>query len=169
MPFYKFVAFTQGVVGKTLKMTLDIRHYLSSYQYKDPAGRDGNLSLNTYVDWELYYFPVVGGEWTNEYTLPLEMGEKTLVASGSHPIRAQEASDTTTVSVKVPSSRLGAFLLRPTFNASRKYIPYVSDAKLTNVSKGMKYDVYKGKIKKQSINYGVTLYASLRLDSASYS
>ena len=108
-------------------------------------------------------------KWHIKLRIGFSTGEKTLVASGSHPIRAQEASDTTTVSVKVPSSRLGAFLLRPTFNASRKYIPYVSDAKLTNVSKGMKYDVYKGKIKKQSINYGVTLYASLRLDSASYS
>lgn len=167
LPFV--VAFPQGQVGKTLKLSLEISHSVQLATYEDPAAnKSGDFKPENVVDWSLAFAPILG-MWSNEWTLPLSVGEPTTLASGSHAVRAQTASELVSISFKVPASRLGVFFLRPDFTSGKNYYPLINtQIPLTNVTNGMTYDKYQ-QVKRQRFDYSVHLDATLLLDTATYS
>ena len=163
-----FVAFTQGEVGKTLKLEVNFHHNVSSATYTDPY-KDNvarNLPLSYYLDWEFQFAPVKG-EWQNNWTLPLELGEWVTIASGSRLINANTGDEKVTISVLIPTSRIGAFRLIPKFQSGRNYIPTTVGNWFTNLAVGMTETQYLA-ILRQRYTYAVSLYADLNLTTARF-
>ena len=163
-----FVAFTQGEVGKTLKMEVNFHHYVSSATYTDPY-KDNvkrKLPLSCYLDWEFQFAPVKG-EWQNNWTLPLELGEWVTISSGSRLINAEKGDENVAISVQIPTSRIGAFRLIPKFQSGRNYIPTTVGNWFTNLAVGMTETQYLA-ILRQRYTYSVNLYADLNLTTARF-
>lgn len=164
----QFVVFTQGECGKTLKLEVNFHHNVSSATYTDPY-KDNvarNLPLSCYLDWEFQFAPVKG-EWQNNWALPLELGEWVTIASSSRLINAKTGDESVTISVLIPTSRIGAFRLIPKFQSGRDYIPTSVTSWFTNLAVGMTETQYLA-IMRQRFTYAVSLYADLNLTTARF-